>query len=132
MAIDKKDLKIEYTKGKGPGGQRKNKVLTAVRLTHIPSGQVVFIDGRSRSQNKRKALKILEQQLAELQNQRLAEERKRHRDYKIHNTKVVRTYNFKRQTVKDHRTGKQAPLQRVLDGGLDLIIEGLHDARPND
>lgn len=118
------DLRVEYTKGSGPGGQRKNKLETAVRLVHIPTGISVFQDGRSRQANERMALKALEKRLSEEKASADAEKAKAHRDYKIHNTKIIRTYNFKRQQVKDHRSGKTAPLQRVLNGELDLILGG--------
>ncbi len=61
--INKKDLKIETLKGKGKGGQRKNKVETAVRITHLPTGITAYVDGREQAKNKKLALKEIEQRL---------------------------------------------------------------------
>jgi protein subunit release factor A len=58
--LKKSDIKIEYTKGKGPGGQHKNKVETMVVATHIPTGIKASVDGRSRKANQVAALKELE------------------------------------------------------------------------
>ena len=61
MKINKEDLKIEYTKGTGAGGQNKNKVETACKITHIPTGITSYSDERTRGTSYRKALKTLEQ-----------------------------------------------------------------------
>lgn len=61
QTMNKQDLKIEYYKGKGPGGQNKNKLETACRVTHIPSGIVVCEDGRKRGQNRKRALAEVKQ-----------------------------------------------------------------------
>ena len=122
MKINKKDLKIEYTKGKGPGGQNKNKVSSCVKITHIPTGITVMKDGRNQGQNKKMALKELKRRLTELKLEQKATQKKQNRDFRIRNTKTIRTYDFKKQLVKDHRTGKVAPLKEVLEKGkLDLL-----------
>ena len=116
-----KNIKIEYFRGKGPGGQHKNKTSSCVRATHIPTGISVTIDGRNQHKNKRKALQELNKRLQEEQNNIKAEIKKEDRDYKIKNTKIIKTYNYKTQTVKDPRTGKTAPLKKVLNGHLELL-----------
>lgn len=121
--IDKKDLKIEYFKAPGPGGQRKNKVETACRITHIPSGIVVSINTRSQVQSRKKALKEIENRLQKVKDEEKAAAKKAARDEKVKNEgKYVRTYDFKRQEVRDHRTGKRADLKKVLyEGMFDLL-----------
>lgn len=120
--IPKNELKIEYTKGKGPGGQNKNKVHSCVKLTHIPTGITVRIDGRDRGQNYKVALKELEKRLEQSKLDEKAKERKARRDRAIKNEETIRTYDFKSGTVKDHRTGKTASIKDVLiKGKFDLI-----------
>lgn len=116
------DVRFEYTKGTGPGGQHKNKTSSAVRATHIPTNIVVFVDGRSQHANKREALKILQERIDNSQAERKAHAKKARRDEKIHERNIVRTYNYSRGTVKDHRSGKVAPIKEVLDKGrIDLL-----------
>jgi len=117
-----KDFKIQYTKGSGPGGQHKNKVETCVVVTHIPTGfQERSQDTRSRSQNLKLALERVTNRVnAEVE--RLAvEKRCNMRNEQIVHKKTLRTYNYARNEVKDHRTGKRANLKKVLDGNIDLI-----------
>lgn len=124
--IPKDDIRIEYTKGKGPGGQHKNKVETMVRVTHIPTGIVVTVDGRHRSRNQKQALAELERRVRESRLQQKAAQKKAHRDAKIHDRTIIRTYDFSRGLVTDHRTKKSAPIKQVMGKGrLDLITEGL-------
>jgi peptide chain release factor 1 len=124
MKIPKNELKIEWYKGQGPGGQRKNKVATACRITHLPTGVVVTADGRHRSQNKRKAMDNLCTKLVERADEKRAAAKKARRDAKIHDKTIIRTYDFKRGVVKDHRTGIEAPLHKVLIKGMINLLRG--------
>jgi len=120
--MNKQDVKIEYTKGKGPGGQHKNKVQTMVRATHIPTGITVTQDGRHRHRNEKKALAELERRVVSAAEAVKAKKKKARRDEKIHEHNVVRTYNFAKDTVKDHRSGKTASIKQVVEKGrLDLL-----------
>jgi protein subunit release factor A len=121
MSIPKKDLKIEYTRGKGPGGQHKNKTNSKVKITHIPTGVVVEEDGRDQHHNKKIALRKLEERIKAEKRKVLADKKKAKRDKAIHETPIIRTYNYKRSTVKDHRSGKTASLKKVMNGNLDLL-----------
>jgi peptide chain release factor 1 len=122
MSIPNQDISFEYTKGKGPGGQHRNKTCSAVRATHKPTGLSAYVDGRDQHKNKRQAIKELEKRLAQKKREHLAAEKKAIRDHKIHNTETVRTYDFSRGVVKDHRTKKTASLKNILiKGKLDLL-----------
>ena len=80
--LDKKDIQIQFTKGKGPGGQHKNKVETMVRAIHVPTGIVVTVDGRHRSRNLKRALTELEHRVRGLAEQQQAVCKKARRDAK--------------------------------------------------
>ena len=122
MEIPKKDLKIEFLRGKGPGGQHKNKTDSMVRVTHKPTGVVVTVDGRCQHSNRRKAMKELVARLRQRKADRLKAAKKACRDWAIHNTPTIRTYNYKSGVVRDHRTKKTAPLKEVMDkGNLELL-----------
>lgn len=120
--VNKNDLKIECIRGKGPGGANKNKVSSCVKITHIPTGITVMKDGRDQNVNKQMALDELERRLKELVDRKKAKEKKKMRDHRINNTPIIRTYNFVRNTVKDHRSKKTASLNDVLrKGRIDLL-----------
>jgi peptide chain release factor 1 len=120
--IPKSDIKVERIRGTGPGGQRKNKVATCVRLTHLPTGIVVTADCRTQPESMRKALKDLDKRLAEASATAKAEKRKAKRDHAIKNETTIRTYDFKSGQVRDHRTGKTAPIKQVLGKGkIELL-----------
>lgn len=122
MEFNLKDVRIEYTKGTGPGGQRKNKVLTACRVTHLPTGLQAYADTRSQHQSQKKALKELQKRFRQMQDDKKAEQKKSRRDHAIRNTETIRTYDFSRGVVKDHRSDKTASLKNILQKGrLDLL-----------
>ena len=117
-----KQCSIRYTKGSGPGGQHKNKVETCVIVKHNPTGlQEKCEDGRSKLANYKLAMQRLQKKVEEHENKIKLKKMSDLRLEKIKNAKVIRTYNFNRNTVKDHRTGIVAELNRVLNGELDLI-----------
>lgn len=117
-----KDFKVIYTRGSGPGGQHKNKVETCVVITHIPTGMTERSqDTRSRSQNEKLAMERLQNALQEEYERQQDEKKARERYDRITNGKVIKTYNYARNEVKDHRTGKKANLKKVLNGNLELL-----------
>lgn len=122
MRIESKYLEIRWTKGKGPGGQHKNKVETCCVMTHRPTNLTVTVDGRSRSQNEKQARKLLEEKIKDLHRDKLVAKRKARRDKVIHDNTRIRTYDFTKNLVIDHRTGKTASLKHVLiKGQLDRL-----------
>jgi len=122
--IPKKDMKIETIRGKGPGGQHKNKTDSMVRITHIPTGVVVSVDGRHQHRNRKQAIAELERRLRESKLRQQAAHKKARRDAVIHERTTVRTYDFSRGVVKDHRTGKTASLKNILEKGKLGLLHG--------
>lgn len=122
MKINKKDILVERIRGHGPGGQNVNKVNSCVRITYLPTGLQVIINGRDQHKNYKKALKTLEERLDKIEQDKKAATKKAIRDEKIKVNKYIRTYDWKRQEVRDHRTGKIAPLKKILEEGMfDLL-----------
>lgn len=116
-----KDFKITYTRGSGPGGQHKNKVETCVVIEHLPTGFTERCqDTRSQAQNQKIAMQRLETCI-DAKDAAIREERMNQWREASKNQGVIRTYNYARNEVKDHRTGKKANLKKVLNGNLKLI-----------
>lgn len=119
--MNKKDFNIVTTRGTGPGGQHKNRVCTAVIITHLPTGlQEKCEDTRSQSRNKEIAMKRLLFKIKELEDNKKHEKINDSRKSQI-GGKPIRTYNYPRNEVKDHHTGKKANLDKVIKGNLDLL-----------
>jgi len=129
IEINPDDLRIDIYHSSGHGGQNVNKVATAVRITHIPTGIVVQCQAeRSQYKNREIAMRILRSRLYERQ---LEEERKRKAELEKTKKKIewgsqIRSYVMHPYNmVKDHRTGLETGnTQAVLDGELDMFIEG--------
>ena len=120
--MNKKDLKIEITRGSGPGGQHRNKVETCVTVTHIPTGfSERCQDTRSKIQNQKIAIERLEKRIRQKEIDDKNKAQNDIRREKILNTKRIRTYNFITKKVIDHRTKKMADLEKVMNGELDLL-----------
>lgn len=123
IKIDEKDLKVEFSRSSGPGGQNVNKRDTAVRVVHLPTNIAVHIDSeRSQVQNKEKAIEILEAKLfkkmedAQLKNEDSA---KISKTTNIEWGNQIRSYVFHPyQIIKDHRTGVEVrDINKVLENG---------------
>ena len=109
---------FRYTRGTGPGGQHKNKTSSCVTAKHKPTGIEVRIDGRNQHQNKRASLKQLDIEVTKYYDTLKAAKVKAKRDHAIHNETRIRTYDFSRGIVTDHRTGKKASIKDILGKGL--------------
>lgn len=118
----KNGIQIEYMRGTGPGGQNRNKVESACRVTDLATGIQAYADSRTREVSYRQAMKELEARIADAKLEAQAAVKKARRDVAIHDHTVIRTYNFSRGQVKDHRTGKTATVKDVLEKGrFDLL-----------
>jgi peptide chain release factor 1 len=130
IKIRPEDLKIDFYKASGPGGQYVNKRMSAVRITHLPTGLVVTSQsGRSALQNKENAIEILKARLLERERLKKEKEILEKRKFQIGLAKraeKIRTYNFPQNRVTDHRIKKSwHNIEKILAGNLDLIIEAL-------
>lgn len=130
ITLNSSDLKTDTYKSSGPGGQYVNKRMTAVRITHLPTGLVVTSQTeRSLLQNKENALSILEARL--LSQKETAEEQKisgkrREQIGGAKRAEKIRTYNFPQDRVTDHRVKKSFHnIEQIMEGKLDSIISAL-------
>ncbi len=129
LVIPEADLKIEYSRSGGPGGQNVNKRETAVRLVHVPTGLAVHASGeRSQEQNREQALSILRAKIfkkAEEEKKSIEESMKLTKDTDIEWGNQIRSYVLHPyKMVKDHRTNTETSnVDMVLGGELGLFIE---------
>ena len=130
VRVNQDDLRIDIFHAGGHGGQNVNKVATAVRIVHIPTGtSAVCQDERSQFKNKQKAMAILRARLYEAEQQKQESEITEARRSQVGSgdrSEKIRTYNVPQDRITDHRIGVTFHnLQRVLDGDIDPIIDAL-------
>ena len=128
IIIEDKDLKIEFFKSSGPGGQSVNTTDSAVRIVHLPTNiSVACQSERSQHQNRERALDILKAKIYKAQEEKNSEEVKEIKGGSGQGTwgKQIRSYVFQPyQMVKDHRSNfSTSDINDVVDGNLDLFIE---------
>ena len=130
LTIDPKDLRVDIFHSGGAGGQNVNKVATAVRLTHFPTGMVVICqDERSQLQNRIKAMNVLRSRLLDMETQKQEAEMSSMRRSQVgtgERSEKIRTYNFPQDRLSDHRIGLTLhSLPRIMQGELDTLIDAL-------
>ena len=128
--LDESEVRIDITRASGNGGQGVNTTDSAVRLTHIPTGIIVYSQTeRSQIKNKEKAIKIMQTRLYDLKMKEQEEKLGVERRSKIgtgDRSEKIRTYNYPQNRVTDHRIGfTTKQLDRVMEGAMDEIIEAL-------
>jgi peptide chain release factor 1 len=128
--IDTNDLKIDVYRSSGPGGQSVNTTDSAVRITHLPTGEVVSCqDEKSQLQNREKALRILRSRLLQIEQQKQQQALSDQRRSQVgtgDRSERIRTYNFAENRVSDHRINYTVHrLGEILEGDLDDLIETL-------
>ncbi|MTT30986.1 peptide chain release factor 1 [Terrilactibacillus sp. BCM23-1] len=128
--INEKDIRVDRFASSGPGGQSVNTTMSAVRLTHIPTGIVVSCqDEKSQIKNKEKAMKVLRARVYDKFQKEAQAEYDTTRKSAVgtgDRSERIRTYNFPQSRVTDHRIGLTIQkLDQILDGKLDEIIDAL-------
>lgn len=130
VEIHEKDIRVDTFASSGPGGQSVNTTMSAVRVTHIPTGIVVSIqDEKSQIKNREKAMKVLRARVYDKYQQEAQAEYDETRKSAVgtgDRSERIRTYNFPQNRVTDHRIGLTIQkLDQILDGELDEFIEAL-------
>ena len=128
--LDESEVRVDITRSSGCGGQGVNTTDSAVRLTHIPTGIIVYSQTeRSQIKNKEKAFKILKTRLYDLKLREKEEAEGAERRNKIgtgDRSEKIRTYNYPQNRLTDHRIGfTSMNLDRIMDGELGVVIDAL-------
>lgn len=130
IQVDEKDLRVDTYRSSGAGGQHVNTTDSAVRLTHLPSGIVVYCqEERSQHKNKDKALRLLKAKLTEVEQQKKSQELASNRAAQVGSgdrSERIRTYNFPQNRLTDHRINlTKYNLDHIMEGDLEDITAAL-------
>ncbi|KXH83969.1 peptide chain release factor 1 [Sporosarcina sp. HYO08] len=128
--IHEKDIRVDTFASSGPGGQSVNTTMSAVRLTHLPTGITVSCqDEKSQIKNKEKAMKVLRARIYDKFTQEARAEYDEKRKSAVgtgDRSERIRTYNFPQNRVTDHRIGLTIQkLDQIIEGKMDEIIDAL-------
>ena len=129
--INESDLKIDTMRAQGAGGQHVNKTESAIRITHLPTNTIVFVqDERSQHKNRARAMGLLKARLYDMQRQKLDSERAADRKSQVGSgdrSERIRTYNFPQGRLTDHRINLTLyKLDKIITGeALDDVIDPL-------
>jgi peptide chain release factor 1 len=131
VAINEADLKIDTMRAQGAGGQHVNKTESAIRITHMPTGTIVFVqDERSQHKNRARAMALLRSKIYDMERQKLDAERAADRRAQVGSgdrSERIRTYNFPQGRLTDHRINLTLyKLDKIITGeALDEVIDAL-------
>ncbi|MFA5084125.1 MAG: PCRF domain-containing protein [Candidatus Paceibacterota bacterium] len=131
IQVNPSDLEVTFFRSSGPGGQNVNKVETAVRILHKPSGVVVASQvDRSQSANRDRAMNILRAKLFEFKQEEEQKKMGALRKEQIGSgdrSEKIRTYNFPQDRITDHRIGKKwHNIESIMDGNLEPIVKSFY------